>query len=292
MKKALLYSLLLHIVIAILVFTHIKKTPSPTKDEGMISLDLAQLQDKTQAPQLGKPKVSTIKPPEPVKKKTPEKPPTPKKKIIKKKDVKKKELKKEAVSKKKDTSLKKPDLLPKKKHPEPKKTEKKKTPPEKTNKIKEPPKKAFKDLKKDKNKKSSSPPSPTDAFEKLIQEKSKNTPNTPIGHNTSTLGPTVTTSEIAALKERISQCLIYQPGIKDGENIIVKIDMTLTPDARVIKADVVDKKRLKEDPYFRSVAESALRAVRDPNCQPFPLPRHKYKTWKRIILSFNPKMIH
>ena len=43
------------------------------------------------------------------------------------------------------------------------------------------------------------------------------------------------------------------------------------------------------DPFFRSAAESALRAVLNRRCQPFKLPPEKYDIWKLMILSFNPK---
>ncbi len=43
------------------------------------------------------------------------------------------------------------------------------------------------------------------------------------------------------------------------------------------------------DADFRAAAESALRAVLNPRCHPFALPREKYDSWKTMTLVFDPK---
>ena len=40
--------------------------------------------------------------------------------------------------------------------------------------------------------------------------------------------------------------------------------------------------------FFRAAAESALRAVNHPECKKLKVPEKKYKTWKEIILDFDP----
>jgi hypothetical protein len=55
--------------------------------------------------------------------------------------------------------------------------------------------------------------------------------------------------------------------------------------------DIVDKSRYAADPFFRAAADSAVRAIRNPNCRPLKLPPDKYEQWKSITLSFNPKDI-
>lgn len=282
---------MLHVIVAFIVFFNIKKDPIVKKDDGMVTLDIAELSEVTKAPKLGKPKPKTVS------NKKNKKKPVKKKKEKPKKIPKKVEKNNEKISKK--PIIKTPKKVEKNnKKSKTKKENKKKTinkkvvdkkNDKKVNKTKKVEKKtvkkkAVKNLKKKKE----------DPFEKLIKEKSKVKINGKGkgGHMAKSLGPKVTASEIAALRERISQCWIYQAGLKGGENIIVKVDMTLAPDAMVTNAKIVDEEKMKSDPYYRAAAESAIRAVRDPKCQPFPLPKHKYKTWKRIILSFNPKMMH
>jgi colicin import membrane protein len=44
---------------------------------------------------------------------------------------------------------------------------------------------------------------------------------------------------------------------------------------------------MSDDPTFRTVAESALRALW--RCTPLRLPYEHYNTWKLISLNFDPK---
>jgi len=54
-------------------------------------------------------------------------------------------------------------------------------------------------------------------------------------------------------------------------------------------ARIVDQGRMSTDSFFRAAAESAMRAVLNPRCNPLKLPREKYDVWKSFILNFNPK---
>jgi hypothetical protein len=49
---------------------------------------------------------------------------------------------------------------------------------------------------------------------------------------------------------------------------------------------VVNRSQLG-DPFFRAAAESVLRAIR--RCQPFNMPVEKYKSWRDIELTFDPR---
>ena len=109
------------------------------------------------------------------------------------------------------------------------------------------------------------------------------------GADVDELAPVITASEIDAIKNKISRCWSIQAGAKGAKDLIVDIDMELSQDGTVIKADVVDKQRMKNDPYFNIAAESARRAVLDPKCNPLPLPHDKYDQWKNMTMSFNPK---
>jgi hypothetical protein len=46
---------------------------------------------------------------------------------------------------------------------------------------------------------------------------------------------------------------------------------------------------MKSDPFFRSAAESALRAVLNPRCNPLRLPPEKYEQWQTMTLNFDPR---
>ena len=99
----------------------------------------------------------------------------------------------------------------------------------------------------------------------------------------------VTMSEIDFLRQQIGRCWSLPAGAKDAENLVIEIRVAMNADGTVNSARIVDQGRMTVDPFFRSAAESALRAVLNRRCQPFKLPPEKYDIWKLMILSFNPK---
>jgi hypothetical protein len=46
---------------------------------------------------------------------------------------------------------------------------------------------------------------------------------------------------------------------------------------------------MNTDPFFRTIAESALRALYNPRCSPLALPPEKYQEWRDTLITFNPK---
>ena len=63
----------------------------------------------------------------------------------------------------------------------------------------------------------------------------------------------------------------------------------MKPDATDREARIHDQRRLQSDPFFRAAAESALRAVLNPRCNPLKLPPDKYQQWQTMTLNFDPK---
>ena len=43
---------------------------------------------------------------------------------------------------------------------------------------------------------------------------------------------------------------------------------------------------MENDPYFRTVAESSLRAILNPACSSLKLPDGKYEIWKKFVFVF------
>ena len=70
----------------------------------------------------------------------------------------------------------------------------------------------------------------------------------------------------------------------------VAIRMRLNPDGSLgALPQIQDSRRMNSEPFFRAVAESALRALRDPSCVPIKLPYEYYDMWKEIVFTFDPK---
>jgi len=96
-------------------------------------------------------------------------------------------------------------------------------------------------------------------------------------------------SEIEAVRRQIERCWNLPAGAKDADSLIVSIRVEMNIDGTPRTAVVTDQNRMRVDPFYRSAAESAVRAVLNPRCHPFTLPRDKFNRWKTMTLVFNPK---
>lgn len=301
MRKAILYSLLLHILIVLAVYFDLRFAFFQKMDTSSTMLiDFVTISDKSAAPK----RAITPAPDEVAKeegvKEDIKKQPTPEPEKPKESEKPKEEEKPKEQEKPKDKEKPKEESIPLKKDKnKPKKEEKKKE--EVKKKDKKTPKKAELDLTKpkpkgtkdnDKDKKpkakkksiddvlSSVIKDDTDVIDDLIGED---------GADVNELAPVVTASEIDAVRAKIRPCWSVPAGAKGAKDLVVDIDMELSADGTVIKADIVDKRRMASDPYYNIAAESARRAVLDPKCNPLPLPKNKHDQWKNMTMSFNPR---
>ena len=96
-------------------------------------------------------------------------------------------------------------------------------------------------------------------------------------------------SEIDMVRQQIRECWSLPAGAKEAENLSIEIKMAMNPDGTVRQARILDQNRLQSDPFFRAAAESALRAVLNPHCNPLKLPPEKYQQWQNMILIFDPR---
>lgn len=95
-------------------------------------------------------------------------------------------------------------------------------------------------------------------------------------------------SEEDALRRQISQCWNMPVGARNAEELIVEVVIEVNPDRTVRSAEIADMSRMS-DSYYRAAAESALRALRNPRCNPLELPPDKYDQWKVIRFNFDPR---
>lgn len=103
------------------------------------------------------------------------------------------------------------------------------------------------------------------------------------------IGPELTISEIDLVRRQIQRCWNLPAGAKDAHTMQISIRASMNPDGTVRTARILDSARMGSDPFYRTMAESALRAVLNPACQPFKLPPEKYARWKDLKLNFDPK---
>lgn len=69
--------------------------------------------------------------------------------------------------------------------------------------------------------------------------------------------------------------------------MVVEIKVVVNPDRTVRSAVIVDRARMS-DPFYRTLGESAVRALLNPRCSPLQLPESKYSTWNTITFRFSP----
>lgn len=97
-------------------------------------------------------------------------------------------------------------------------------------------------------------------------------------------------SEIDAIAGRLRACWNLDPGAKGAQNMVVEIRAYLKQDGTVSDVKILDSGRYNSDPHFRSVADSARRAVYI--CAPYKIFAEKYldkyDMWKTMLLRFNP----
>ena len=97
----------------------------------------------------------------------------------------------------------------------------------------------------------------------------------------------MTMSEIDAIRYQIERCWSIPAGARDAQNLVVRIKIFLNTDGSLSKAPEIVGGNQSDDPFYRTAAESARRAVL--KCQPLKnLPADKYANWREITLTFNP----
>ncbi len=137
-----------------------------------------------------------------------------------------------------------------------------------------------------------------ESFNALLRNLTPHAPDTPqqrapltapIGDNNSPLArfaQQVSMGEMDALRQQLAACWNIPAGAKYAENLVVDIRLVVNPDRTVNSAEVINP---RNDQFFRTAAESAIRAVYSPRCNPLNLPAGKYDQWKTIVVTFDPR---
>jgi hypothetical protein len=281
LKGPIIKSTLFHIFIFILTVVSIPYISKEPVISTPVSVELVDISDITRTNKVAPPKKEPEKPKEieapkpPEQKLTPPKsepetaPDIPEPKVPEppKEEEKKTEPKKEPPPEKK-----KEEPKPKPKPPEPKKEDPKKQEQD------------FDSLLKNLT------PDTKEASEEKPEEKPKEDAEAPAG-SLAELSDRLTISELDAFKRQIEPCWNVSAGAEYAENLAVEVRVTMNRDMTVQDASVLDTGRYNRDNAFRAAADSAVRALRNPMCQPLKLPPEKYNEWKVIIINFDPSQM-
>lgn len=314
MRRELGYSLALHALVIVIgaVGLPFMASEPPEMTERIMVVDLSKVQigEKTSLPKattIDKPKGEEL--PEPPKAKPePPKPEPPKPEPAKQEPPKptppKPEPPKPQVQEPPKPALVEPKKEPPKPEPkkaEEKKPEEKKTPqkpaeqkqPDKVPPKKAEPKPSFDDLlaSVEKMRKDSTPPPATQTPANKAVGSKKGTPGAldvgAISKDNDSFNGTLTLSEMDAIRAQIERHWNVDPGKAGAQDMVIEIVVQYEPNGAVRSARIVDQARMLADPAFRSLAESALRAVFMAN--PIQAPEKKYDVWREVRLAFRPQ---
>lgn len=316
MKRAALYSGILHVVVIFILLIGINN-PFERKlaDERPILIEFVNIADKSAAPvitpeqeaeELDQPEEKPEPKPDP-KPEPPQEAPKPTPPEPKPEPPKPVEPPKPEPEKPEPKPEPEGDPIPDKKKPEPEKKEPPKEQPKEKPKVEEKPVKPKEkpapqkaeltlEKKKDTSKSTKDDKKKVDKdFESLINSVQKeNSKPTAKGKKSKgapaeSIGPVVTATELDVLRQHFRKCWIVPVGVRGAKDLAVEVRMKIGKDGVVKTADIADKGRMGRDPLFRSAAESARRAAMDPRCSPVPLSPEKYEQWKDLEMTFNPK---
>jgi len=95
---------------------------------------------------------------------------------------------------------------------------------------------------------------------------------------------------INRLRHHISKCWNPPIGARNLSDISVEIEVTMNADGTPRHASIVNPNQ-PEGQLFIASAESALRAVNNKNCWPYPLLDYRFDLWKTLTLHFNPQTL-
>lgn len=114
----------------------------------------------------------------------------------------------------------------------------------------------------------------------------KTQPPKPTRQLSGELGDEITQAQQDAVRRQIGQCWNVVDS-KGSKNIEIPVRIFLNPDGMVRDAQLINPSQFSS-PSDKALAESALRAARDPTCQPLNLPKDKYDSWKSMRIVFDP----
>lgn len=140
-------------------------------------------------------------------------------------------------------------------------------------------------------------PRPNNQFANLLNNLSsqpdpappqEGSPDSPV-EQPANISSVLNASELDAVRNQVMGCWFEPTGLREGERMVVEVRVEINEDRTVRSAEVVDKARMHTDNFYRTLAESAVRAMHNQNCSQLKLPPDKYSTWRTTIFRFSPE---
>lgn len=95
-------------------------------------------------------------------------------------------------------------------------------------------------------------------------------------------------TELDNIRYQIQKNWNLPAGGRNAHNMVVALRIRLGPDGTVLDVSVVDRSQMNNDPFYRAMAESTVRAVLKTG-QIRNLSPEKYHIWRDMKINFDPK---
>jgi len=109
-------------------------------------------------------------------------------------------------------------------------------------------------------------------------------------HAANNISDVLSITELDLIRRQLAACWNVPAGARDAKDLYVDIRVDMNPDGTVRTATVVGSSGAG-GPFAKAAADSALRAVKNPQCNPLKLPLDRYDQWKTIEIRFDPQHI-
>ncbi|MFO1090430.1 MAG: hypothetical protein U1E46_12725 [Hyphomicrobiales bacterium] len=108
-------------------------------------------------------------------------------------------------------------------------------------------------------------------------------------NNQAGMDPEMAQTMMEALRARISQCWSIPAGIRDGDQLLIKLQINFNQDGSLASAPALLNS--SNHPAFMAAVRAASAAI--VGCAPYGdiLPADKYTQWRSIIVNFDPSQM-
>lgn len=101
----------------------------------------------------------------------------------------------------------------------------------------------------------------------------------------------LTRNEMADLNAGVAPCWNVNAGGKFAEELKVTLRVFINQQMRVTDVQILDQLRYSTDSHFRAAADTARRALLNPQCSTLRIPPEKYEDWKVFKYHFDPSQM-
>lgn len=101
----------------------------------------------------------------------------------------------------------------------------------------------------------------------------------------------LTTAEIGTIRQQIEACWQASAEARADPALLIRLHLSFNDDGTINAAEILNDGNLTEA-AARLAADSALRAVSDPRCNPFKMPDKPYEVWKDVKLMLSPSLLN